>query len=68
MASRDKERKAEVAAPTLVGAEAARADFADLLDRVRMSGERIVVTRYGRAVAVIVPPDAIDIEAAKSAA
>jgi prevent-host-death family protein len=38
-----------------VGAYEAKTHLADLLDRVE-KGERIIITRHGRAVAQLVPP------------
>jgi prevent-host-death family protein len=38
----------------------ARAEFADLVNRVVYGGERIVVTRHGRAIVALVP--AADLE------
>lgn len=35
--------------------EDARAKFGDLVDRARLAGETTVITRYGKAVAAIVP-------------
>jgi prevent-host-death family protein len=34
----------------------ARADFAELVNRVSYGGERIVMTRHGKPLAAIVPP------------
>jgi prevent-host-death family protein len=35
----------------------ARAEFADLVNRVVYGGERIVVTRHGKAIAALVPAE-----------
>jgi prevent-host-death family protein len=37
------------------GIEEARNQLGDLIDRVRIGGEHITLTRYGKAVAVLVP-------------
>ena len=37
------------------GIEEARNQLGDLIDRVRVKGEHITLTRYGKAVAVLVP-------------
>jgi len=39
----------------------ARAQLADLVNRVAYSGDRIVLTRHGRPMAVLVPVDAADV-------
>jgi len=38
-----------------VTSEAGRREFADLIARVRLNGERVMVTRFGRPAAMIVP-------------
>jgi prevent-host-death family protein len=38
----------------------ARAEFADLVNRVVYGGERIVVTRHGRAIVALVPAADLD--------
>jgi prevent-host-death family protein len=42
----------------------ARAQLADLVNRVAYSGDRIVLTRHGRPMAVLVPVDAAEALAA----
>lgn len=42
---------------TKIQASKARGSFAEVIDRVRMGGERIMLRRYGRDVAAIVPPE-----------
>jgi prevent-host-death family protein len=39
------------------GIEEARNQLGDLIDRVRVKGEHIVITRYGKRAAVIVPAE-----------
>lgn len=39
------------------GIEEARNQLGDLIDRVRLGGEHIVLTRYGKQAVVIVPAD-----------
>ncbi|NJC70520.1 type II toxin-antitoxin system Phd/YefM family antitoxin [Planosporangium thailandense] len=38
----------------------ARAEFADLVNRVAYGGERVVVTRHGKPIAALVPPSDLD--------
>ncbi len=38
-----------------LGARAARASFGDLLNRAAYANERTIITKSGRAVAVVVP-------------
>lgn len=38
----------------------ARADLADLVNRVAYSGERVVLTRHGKAMAALVPADDLE--------
>ena len=62
---------------TRLAASAAREDFADLLDTVRHTGERVVVHKHGKDVAVIVSiedfqllealEDKLDLDAAREA-
>ncbi len=40
---------------TVVQTSKAREEFAELIDRVRVGGERIMLRRYGKDVAAIVP-------------
>jgi prevent-host-death family protein len=47
-------RKAEPLALVEVGAEDARREFGELLNRVGFGGERVMVTRHGKPVAGIV--------------
>jgi antitoxin (DNA-binding transcriptional repressor) of toxin-antitoxin stability system len=51
--------------PTMTVSEA-RAALPELLDRV-LAGEEITITRHGRAVAVVVRPDAIRVRRADRA-
>jgi len=37
------------------GIEEARNQLGDLIDRVRVKGEHITLTRYGKAAAILVP-------------
>jgi prevent-host-death family protein len=37
------------------GIEEARNQLGDLVDRVRLSGEHIILTRYGKQAVVLVP-------------
>jgi prevent-host-death family protein len=37
------------------GIEEARNQLGDLVDRVRLSGEHIVLTRYGKQAVILVP-------------
>lgn len=47
----------------------ARDEFADLVNAVAYRGERVVLTRRGKAIAVIVPVDDLEaLEAAEDAA
>jgi prevent-host-death family protein len=46
----------------------ARAQLADLVNRVAYSGDRIVLTRHGRPMAVLVSVDAAEVAAASGAA
>jgi prevent-host-death family protein len=39
------------------GVEEARNQLGDLIERVRISGEVIGISRYGKPAAVLVPPD-----------
>jgi len=62
---------------TRVQTSKAREEFAELIDRARVNGERIMLRRYGKDVAAIVPAadvkllqaieDKIDLAAAKKA-
>lgn len=38
----------------------ARADLAELVNRVAYSGERVVLTRHGKAMAALVPADDLE--------
>jgi prevent-host-death family protein len=38
----------------------ARAEFADLVNRVAYGGERVVVTRHGKPIVVLVPTSDLD--------
>lgn len=49
-----------------IGTEDARRTFADLIARVGFGGERIVITRFGKRIAAIVPTR--DLEALDGAA
>jgi prevent-host-death family protein len=40
-----------------IGARDARAQFADLLGRVRYGGDIIVVERFGKPMAAMIPPE-----------
>jgi prevent-host-death family protein len=50
---------------TEMGVAEAKRRFSDLIDRVR-AGERIVITRRGRAVLVLSPPDDPQLEPDRS--
>ena len=67
----------EVFPMTRIQTSKARKVFADLIDRVRLNGERIILHRYGKDAAALVPAgdvellraieDRIDLAAAKKA-
>ena len=62
---------------TRIQTSKAREVFADLIDRVRLNGERIILHRYGKDAAALVPAgdvelleaigDQLDVEAARKA-
>lgn len=70
-------RRARRSDPTQVTTAAARAGFADIVNRAAYGKERIVLTRRGRRIAAVVPfedvaaleriEDAIDLREAKKA-
>lgn len=44
-----------------INSSKARGSFSELLNEIRFGGDRIIVTRKGKAVAAIVPLDDLDI-------
>ncbi len=41
---------------TYIGAREARSQFADLLGRVRYGGDEVIVERFGKPMAAMIPP------------
>lgn len=49
-------KAAGVAQPETLTVQEVRADWADVLNRVAYTGARVLITRHGKPVAVIVSP------------